>query len=460
MPATIDSLPVCEVRVDAGSVGGPLELWRHSVGHGGIHPRPLSLRVQRGLRKLSPRLVRVFLQEFFRPCPAPGQFDWQRLDDYLDSFAATGARVVAAITLKPAALFPIADQRVWRPSSVEAWQALIRALVDRYSVRRSLVTHWEIGNETDIGEAGGCPYLIPDPESYVEYYRMTVQPIVEAFPAARVGGPAACWVENEPLPGLVERCKASGLPLHFISWHLYSDDPERHAAGVEKGRALTAGWPGERPELMVTEWSKSFDPVSVEEMAFEPRRAALAAAAILQYLDARADWTFYYHTWDQLMDPAEFRGFFSQEGLRGYVRHWNEVPHRFGLFGLGEEVRPQYFVFQLMARMGPEQCAAQCDESGIRVLAARQAASTSVLLVNVNPEEAADRVVTVRFDGLQPGAKRLTVWRIDHDRRWSEPMLELMPLEQRPVVTNVEFYCQALLPANTVALVELRDVAL
>ena len=34
---------------------------------------------------------------------------------------------------------------------------------------------------------------------------MTVAPILKTFPAARVGGPAACWVENEPLPGFVER---------------------------------------------------------------------------------------------------------------------------------------------------------------------------------------------------------------------------------------------------------------
>ena len=42
-------------------------------------------RVIEGMRKLKPRLVRIFLQEYFNVYPAHGVFDWGKLDAYMDS---------------------------------------------------------------------------------------------------------------------------------------------------------------------------------------------------------------------------------------------------------------------------------------------------------------------------------------------------------------------------------------
>jgi hypothetical protein len=445
------SLPQAKLTLDIGTVEGPLELWRHSLGHGGINPHPLPERVIEGVRRLKPRLIRLFLQEFFRIYPEHGRFDWSRLDPYMEAMALTGAKVVAAITLKPPALFPSVDHTVRQPSDVGEWQGVIFQLVRRYSVERPIVTHWEIGNETDIGEAGGAPYLIPDPEAYFDFYRMTIPPILEAFPDAKVGGPAACWIENEPLPGFVERCRATGTPLHFISWHLYSNDPARHASGVEKARAMLADHPGPPPEMMVTEWSKGFEPVSVEELAFASRRAAITAASILGMMEAGLDWSFYYHIWDQACDPSDFSPFFSPPGVEGMLRHWNEVPHRFGLFGVGGEVRPQYFVYWLLARMGEARLSASVDEPDLRVLAGRNEGAVTALIVNLGQPASRDRVVNVEFSNLWPGRKQLLVYRIDEERRWSPQSLDLLPVERREVVTMTEFRCQVFAPADSVS---------
>jgi len=153
-------------------------------------------------------------------------------------------------------------------------------------------------------------------------------------------------VTNEPLPGLVKHCRESGTRLDFISWHLYSDDPAQHARGVELGKQLLEGFPGKRPEMLVTEWSKSFDAVSAEDMAFEPRRAANIAANALAMREAGLDWSFYYHIWDQTFYPEPFEPFYSPEGIAMMIEHWNQVPHRMGLFGVNGEVRPIYFVYQ------------------------------------------------------------------------------------------------------------------
>ena len=453
----LGKLPGVTIQVDGDSDAGPLELWRQGVGHGGVNPDPLSDRVVAGTARLKPRLIRVFLQEFFFVYPESGRFDWSRLDPYMDSFARTGAKVVAAITIKPRPLYPRIDPGVWRPTDVKEWQRVVAALVRRYSVDRPIVTHWEIGNETDIGENGGCPYLIPDPKDYLEYYRMTMAPVLEAFPAAKVGGCAVAHGGGDYLPRFLELCRRQSVRLDFISWHLYADDSSRHAGLVERYRKLLEPFGKERPEMMVTEWSKDFEPVSVEEAAFHPRRAALAAGAVLAMNDARLDWSFYYHLADQAARLDDFKPFFRDPNIM--LHHWNEVPHRFGLFGAGGEVRPQYFAFRVLGMLGPRRLRASCDAPDLRVLAARgEDGAARLLVVNCELAGSKDKVATVRFSGLAPGRRTLVVHRVDRGRSWSERTLDLVPTEHREVDVQGPFTCQVLTPGDSVSLISLEPL--
>jgi len=450
-------LPRHEVVVDVSAEQGPLEVWRQTLGHGGINARPLPPRVVEGARKLRPRLIRIFLQEHFAIYPGRGRFDWSTLDPFLEALAQTGAKVVAAICLKPPVLFPRVDQSIWRPTDWAEWQHVIRELVKRCSVEKPIVTYWEVGNEADIGEMGGCPYLIPDPKEYGEYYSQTIQPVLEAFPTAKVGGPASCWVTNEPLPGLIEYCKTTGTQLDFISWHCYHDSPDHHAAGVKKARQLLADFPGTRPELLVTEWNKMFDPVSSEDLAFAPRRAANVAACLLAMLEAGLDWSFYYHLWDQTFYRQPFASFFSEHGLEAMEEHWNRVPHRFGLFGVSGEVRPQYFVYWMLSRLGEMRLSATSDDAALRLLAARGEGKVSAFVANFDLQQSRDLLLTLRLPHLQPGVKTLRIYRLDDARRWDEETLEMRPLEEREVDTSEEYRCSLYCPADSVVLVELED---
>lgn len=469
MNRSLQTVPMVDIVVNSGKSVGPFEAWRHTFSHGGINVRPLPDRVADGLKQLRPRLIRTFLQQYLDIYPRSGTFDWSRLDPYMASLARTGASVVAAITLKPPVLYPTIDAAVWQPTDVEEWQRIISALVHRYSVEQPIVTYWEIGNETDIGENGGSPFLIPDPESYFAFYQMTIAPILQAFPQAKVGGPAACWIDNEPLPGLLRLCHESGTQLDFISWHLYSDDPARHGLGVERAKALLAPWGERRPEMLITEWSKGFEhtisgesagggrPLSVEDAAFEPRRAAIVAASIRCMLDAGLDWSFYYHVWDQVFLPDDFRPFFSDHGLQLMITHWNEIPHRFGLFGVEGEVRPQYFVFWMLHRLGEERLHVEVSEPELHVLAGHGDGQIAVLAANLNQGDAADRVVNVRFDELAPGSKVLTTYRIDAGRHWDSETLQLIPIEQREIWAFTPYHCQVFVPADSVVLLQISD---
>jgi hypothetical protein len=445
---------VVPVRVNTGAPTTPLELWRHALGHGGINALPLPDGVVDGTSRLRPRLIRVFIQEFFNVYPEHGRYDWKRLDPYMDALARTGAKVVAAITIKPKPLYPKIDPSVWRPNDVAEWQRVVAALVKRYSVDKSIVTHWEIGNETDIGENGGCPYLIRDVGDYAEYYRMTIEPILATFPGAKVGGPAVADAGGPLLAAFIERCAADRTRLDFVSWHLYSDDPDRHAGLVTKYRKLLdEKFPDRRPEMFVTEWNKGFERVSVEERAFAPRRAAAAAATVLALTDAGVDYSFYYHLWDQTCYVDDFKPFFADPNIM--YHHWNEVPHRFGLFGVAGEVRPQYFVYQVLSKIGTRRLPASCDDADLRTLAGRDGDDGAVRLVNYNKTASTDRIASVRCDGLPPGVRQLRTWRIDAGNNAAPRQAALSRVETREVDVRDTFTCQVSCPADSVTLVRL-----
>ena len=459
-PATqpFNVMPRANVAIDLRSERGALESFRQSIGIGGVSPIPPTGRMIEGARKLKPRLTRIFIQEFFEIYPEHGRFDWAKLDRYMDAQDKTGTKVVAAIAIKPKPLYPKVDEKIWRPSDVAEWQRVISALVKRYSVDRKLVTYWEIGNETDIGEVGGCPYRM-SPEEYLEYYKFTTEPILKAFPGAKIGGCAVADSRGDYLPQFVRLCGEQKVRLDFISWHLYCDDPREQVRLAEKYAKLANEFPGKRPELLLTEWSSDFEPVSVQEQSQESRRAAITAATAMDLMDARdarVDWTFYYHLNDQVAKWDDFAPFFRDPRIM--YHHWNEVPHRFALFDLSGEVRPQYFVFQMLSRMPATRVQGRSDQKDLRVIASKDAHRVAAMLCNYALGGSRNQIATVGFSNLTVGRKRLIVYRIDRAAAWSSKRLELIATEDRAFDSRESFACQVYCPGDSVTMVVVEDM--
>jgi xylan 1,4-beta-xylosidase len=456
------------VEIDAGQTQGRIEAWRHTIGQGGVNHLPFPERVENGLQKLRPRLARVFLQEYFNVYPEHGVYNWDRLDPYLESIARTGAKVLATINFKPKPLYPEVDQDIWRPNNVEEWQELIAQLVRRYSVEKRIVTYWESANEPDIGEYGGCPFRLKSPEEIYEFYAMTIKPVLEVFPEAKVGGP--CPADNRLVLPFLDQCAQHGTRLDFVSWHLYEDDPAVHRSIAEKIAQRLESFPGKRPETMVNEWNKGFDfpeqptpgvfeLVSVEEMAMQPRRAAHVARILLEMLEAPINWSFYFLAWDNCLFNEDFRRFFSPQGLKNVMYiHWNEAPHRFGLFGENSQVRPQYFVYQMLSKLAEERVCTTYNSPDLCAISTRDEKTLSTLVVNFRLEGAKDGIVKLGYRNLEPGMKRITAYRIDEGQCWDSEALELIPIETRMVDVQPGFSYQFFCPADSVLLARLEEV--
>jgi xylan 1,4-beta-xylosidase len=477
MTINFAKLPRTIVNIAADTVTGSFEPWRHAVGHGAVNSLPLPQKVNEGARKLQPRLTRVFLQEYFDIYPAHGEFNWTKLDAYMESFAQTGTKVLATINFKPLVLFPEINQDLWRPTDWGEWQNLIFQLVRRYSVEREIVTHWEHANEADYGWWGGCPFRFDSPEESHEFYRMLIGPILQAFPEAKVGGPCPAMVKE--VQPFVELCARHGTQLDFVTYHGYTSDLESYRHTTRELAAVLDRFPGQRPELMMDEWNMNFPPrfaetaaevgpwlaedydrLSVEEMAMQGRRAATAAKILLTMMDLPLDWSFYFLLWDNCMFPKEFSTFYTPQWAQVVMyQHWNEKPHRFGLFSESGKVRPQYFVYLMLARMGEEKLHVQSLLPDLTAFAARSSGRISAMLVNYDPLESRDLIAKVHFSQLTPGLRQLKAFRIDDRHCWSNETLEMIPIDERRVDVLPDFEYQFYCPADSVLLVTLDDPA-
>ena len=152
---TAFSQQVAEVRLDLSKQLGPLNIDHFALGQGGLAPEPIFEDRIPEIRALRPRVIRLFIQEYFDVLPAPGKYDWTKLDQAVDTILKTGATPLMCIAIKPKILFPKIDDKVTDPNDYPAWERLIYSMVQHYKLRSPGIQYWEIANEPDIGENGG-----------------------------------------------------------------------------------------------------------------------------------------------------------------------------------------------------------------------------------------------------------------------------------------------------------------
>ncbi|HKW97123.1 MAG TPA: hypothetical protein VJN43_05275 [Bryobacteraceae bacterium] len=337
------------VKLNLADTAGPLDIDHFALGQGGLSEEPMWADRAAEIRDLHPSIIRLFVQEYFDLLPEPGQYHFQKLDESVDLILKTGATPLMNIDFKPKVLYPKIDERIVEPTSYEQWDELIYQLVRHYKERGSRIRYWEVSNEPDIGENGGCPYLFT-PENYTRYYEHTVKAVRRADPDARVGGPALAYWASPILPALLSFCDSGKAPLDFVSWHIYNSDPAKVRETIDRVKALIAKHPSLHPETILNEWNMAlrdpptdpqFQPCYLTEVAYQMKAGGL-------------DYSCYYHIRDYHVDRDRFAKFMSPVGAGLMARWWNRSSQWDGLFDFQNRVRPSYYAFKLLARLTGE----------------------------------------------------------------------------------------------------------
>jgi len=454
------------LTVDWAKELGSIDLRNHSAGIGGVHSMPPPAPVVEAMAAIKPRMIRIFLQEFFYIYPDHGVFDWSKMDAYMDAVHAMGADIMASICIKPKVLFPEVDQKVFMPNNIAEWQEVIRAMVLRYSKEKSYVTHWAIANETNIGEWGGCPYLIESPDDFYEYYKITAAPIREVLPNVKVGGPSYAGARGgaEYLGRFTELCKLHNEPLDFTCYNMYSNNPDEHKSDARGMRdAIDKHLPG--LPFYMTEFNIGIgEDMSIEEKAYDPKRAAGQAASILAFHeDGALDGTFQYHIYDQWNDPREFAPFYGM--TRYMAEHWNDKPHRLGLLDLDGKTRPQYFLYKWLYETVGQRVQLDGTDNILCGFASHDNnEKLTIFLTNYTEIGTPEALAVINFANAPAGSYRMNVYRMDKESAAvlkitdKRPLLDLPPAESRMVYAHPDFYFNIFTPADSVTLIRFDKV--
>ena len=329
---------------------GPLDIDRFALGQGGLSEEPMWDNRIAEIRALRPRIIRLFIQEYFDLLPERDRYHFETLDRSIDTILKTGAKPLMCICFKPKVLFPVVNQDIVEPNDYEQWEKLIFNLVRHYKDRRAGIRYWEVANEPDIGEDGGCPYRFK-PDSYCRYYQHTVAAILRADPNALVGGPALANPDSPILPALLDLCTKEKTPLHFVSWHIYSSSPKQIRGTLDNVKSLLKKYPALKPETFLDEWNMNlgFPPSDVR---IQP---CYVAEVAWQMKDGGLDYSCYYHIRDYHVSFERFAPFMSAKGTAFMTGWWNRMPQFDGLFDFQNNVRPAYFTFKLLSRLTGEQ---------------------------------------------------------------------------------------------------------
>jgi xylan 1,4-beta-xylosidase len=170
-------------------------------------------------------------------------FRWHQIDKVYDALLKMDLRPFVELNPMPSALASgqqtIFDWRmnVTPPRDYREWEQLVEAFtrhcVDRYGIDEVRQWYFEVWNEPNLeGFWSGTK------EEYWQLYAAAAHAVKRVSQDLKIGGPAsskASWIGD-----IIAHCTANGLPLDFVSTHLYPQDeyvtyPDRKGSPHEPG---------------------------------------------------------------------------------------------------------------------------------------------------------------------------------------------------------------------------------
>ncbi len=128
------------------------------------------------------------------------------------------------------------------------------------------IDYWEIWNEPDGSNNmwsfnGGVNDRDPKNnrnaerrDLFVEFFVKVLKRLKSEFPDLKIGGPALCSMREDWFRPILKACKAAGVRPDFLSWHCYSNDPDRMFKMVDAADKMCKEEGFDGLEFIINEW--------------------------------------------------------------------------------------------------------------------------------------------------------------------------------------------------------------
>lgn len=234
-----------EVIVDAGNTSGVIN--PNLIGADG--PGPQGAFPVKQMRAIGLKFVRldVGFENTYNGSPVyncqTGQWNPTQFNQNINEVKLEGAQALAIVDYTPPCLanattgnltYAMPDKNGW-----SAWDSLVYQMaLDEIPNK---VRIYEVWNEPDgMFFTGGL-------QGYLQLYQHTVDALEKAATTLNtqimVGGPGLAWWDPGWMQPFLQFVAENNLPLNFLSWHWYADDPDigPFPPGLSSGFCLIKG---------------------------------------------------------------------------------------------------------------------------------------------------------------------------------------------------------------------------
>lgn len=373
-----------KIEVDTQTPQGkiPSSLWQN-ISQGGEEPSDMVAPVIYQTKSLHPQLIRVdHLFDYYQVYNGPGNYNFEKLDQVVNSILATGAKPMLSISYTTASMAKN-GQNAGEPSDWNQWYQLVKTTAKRYSQEKNISgIYYEVWNEPDL--FGGWHYA-KNP-NYSTLYIQTARAIVDGAGNTdfKVGGPAITAYYENWIKSIFKTASANRLRLDFISWHKYSKDISDYEKDFNNLNKIISNYPQYfNIERIITE----IGPNSELDVWYDNKISGIHLISLSTKLAGKIHRLFTF----ELVDGPTSR---SKESTG-----WGIITHHTN----GSKPKPRYYALQFLNQLQGQRLSSMGDGSWVSSLSAKNGSVISTLLVNYDSKNLHTETVPVTFRALTPG---------------------------------------------------------
>jgi xylan 1,4-beta-xylosidase len=247
----------------------------------------------------------------------PASYDFRLTDEYIAAARATGAQIIYRLgeSIEHTSVKRFAHP----PKDPAKWAAVALGIIRHYNQGWSNGHHWNIQYWEIWNEPENRPAMWSGTDDqYFELYRTAAAAIKRRYPDLKVGGPGigdtgqtfgGALRPSAFLTAFLDLCRRERLPLDFLSWHCYTDDPIELAVRARSIRRLLDERGLVRTKNHLNEWGylpdKSWNGTQRSSTAIVRQRffdrisgaegAAFVVATLLRLQDVPLDVSCLFH---------------------------------------------------------------------------------------------------------------------------------------------------------------------
>lgn len=373
------------ISIDVNNFQGPINsnMWQN-FSQGGEEAKDMIGPVATQLKTLSPKLIRIdHLFDYYDVYKSPGQYDFSKLDQVVNSIIFTGATPMLSLSYTPSSMAKD-NQNAGEPKNWDDWYQLVKTTARRYSVDKKISNiYYEVWNEPDL--FGGWHYA-KNP-SYTTLFIQTNKAISEGINNQadyKIGGPAITAFYESWIKSLFKTTKENKLKLDFISWHKYSKNISDFITDFDKLNKILSDYPEFfNIERIITEVGPNSEP----DVWYENNLSAIHLLSLTTQLSGRIHKFFTF----EVVDGPTAR---SKDSTGwGLLTHPNN----------GQKPKPRFFAIQFLNQLNGQKVYSVGDGSFITSLSTKNKNVIQTLLVNYDPENKHYETFPLTYKNLRTG---------------------------------------------------------